>query len=149
MGLKAAQSLTPAQRRKIFAVAGELGLDNDLLHALVYGVAGKEHISDLSKKEAGWVIDELERRANRSRTVVLPTGRKVPLATKKQHWKIKQLVQQLGWEDNPKRLQGFCRKYAGVDNPRWLTKDQAWRLIEGLKSLLQREKKAGGQKFGQ
>ncbi|MGQ9826042.1 MAG: phage protein GemA/Gp16 family protein, partial [Desulfotomaculales bacterium] len=95
-------------------MAGELGLDNDLLHALVNGVTGKEHISGLNKKEASRVIDELEERANRSRTVMLPDGRKVPLATKKQHLKIKQLVQRLCWEDNQKRLQGFCKKYAGV-----------------------------------
>lgn len=131
--------ITAAQRKKIYATARELGLDNDLLHALVQGITGKEHISDLTKRQAGLIIDEIERRANRSgRSTVLPTGSMVVLATKKQLWKIRELEKELGWEDNPKRLRGFCKKYAGVDNPRWLTKAQAWKIIEGLKVLLSR-----------
>ncbi len=131
--------ITAAQRKKVFATARELCLDDDLLHAIVEGLTGKEHISELTKREAALVIDDLENRANRSRSIVLPGGRKVALATKKQLWKIRELEKELGWADNPKRLQGFCHKYAGVDNPQWLTRAQAWRVIEGLKALAGRK----------
>lgn len=136
-------AITQAQKRKIFAVARELGLDNDLLHAVAYGLTQKEHISDLSKTEAALVIDDLERRANRSRDIQLPGGRRVALATKEQQWLIWKLVADLGWDDNPKRLEGFCKKYAGVDNPQWLTRAQAWRVIEGLKALAGRMTASG------
>lgn len=142
-----ADKITPAQKRKIFATARELGLDNDLLHAVVVNRTGKKHISDLNKHQAIMIIDELEHRAGRStRCVVLPDNRQVVLATKEQLWKMRQLEKQLGWDANPKRLRGFCRKYAGkVENIEWLTKAQAWRVIEGLKALLAREQeKAGG-----
>lgn len=126
-----AEKIRPAQLRKIFAVARELNLDDDLLHTIVYGVTGKERLSKMTKHEASLIIDDLERRAGR--------GRNAALATKKQLYKIRCLEEQLGWQDNPNRLRKFCLKYAGVEDPRWLTKDKAWRIIEGLKSLAARQ----------
>ena len=134
--------INAAQKRKIFAVARELSIDLDLLHALVQGLVGKEHISELTKAEACRVIDDLEHRADRSRDVQLPGGGKVALVNRGQLGKIRALEAELGWSANPKRLQGFCRKYAGVDDIRWLTKAQAWRLIEGLKALAARPPEA-------
>jgi len=126
-----AERIKPNQLRKIYAVARELKIDDDLLHALVYGVTGKEQISKLTKRQAGLVIDELERRAGR--------GRAAALATNGQRQKISYLEEQLGWRDNPNRLRKFCLKYAGVEDPSWLTKDKAWRVIEGLKALAARQ----------
>lgn len=130
------EKITGAQRKKIYAVARELGIDNDLLHELVLRLTGKEHISELTKKEAIRVIDELEPR--RPTRTVQRTGRQVLLATRKQYWMINKLAQELGWDDNPKRLQGFIKKYAKVDHPRWLTVKQASAVIEGLKALAER-----------
>ncbi len=135
--------VTVQQKKKIYAVAREIGIDNDLLHALVEKRFSKQHISDLTLIQAGALIDYLEERKGRGRNIQLPSGRKVPLVTDKQLYKINQLARQLGW-DNPKRLPGFCKKYAGVDKPEWLTKEQAWRVIEGLKSLVKQTKAGGG-----
>lgn len=130
--------ISKAQMRKIYALAREKKVDNDLLHSIVKNRCGQEHISGLTVGEAAAVIDHLEGRGN-DRTVPLPTGRPLHLATKKQMYKIHELEKMLGWLDNPARLRGFCKKYAGVDNPDWMTKQQAWRIIEGMKALVARE----------
>lgn len=133
--------------KKIFATARELGIDNDLLHGLVQSQFNHGHISKLTQSQAGRLIDDLDRRKGaQERTIKLPTGRELPLVTRAQLYKIHTLERELGWEENPKRLQGFCKKYAGVDNPDWMTKQQAWRLIEGLKALFSRT--PGGDEDG-
>jgi len=129
-------SITKGQLRKIWALGKELNMDEDLLRATVHGVTGSESISALSKYEAGKVIDNLTERKGKAKEKT--TNR----ASKKQLWKMKRLAAQLGWEDNPKRLKGFIKKYAGVDRLEWLTSAQAWRIIEGLKKLAEREQKA-------
>ncbi|KYG90363.1 hypothetical protein A0U40_18400 [[Bacillus] sp. KCTC 13219] len=58
-------------------------------------------------------------------------------------WKIEQLEQQLGWQDEPQRLQGFIKKYYKVERVEWLTSAQAWRLIESLKKMLEKENRDG------
>lgn len=142
-------AMSNEQRKKIYAVARELGLDNDLLHEVVEVQTGKQHISDLSKVEAIRVIDYLEGLTSRAgRRTSQAVGGAAPRATNKQLWKIDQLAKALGWEDNPKRVKGFIKKYAGVDNPEWLTKAQAWRVIEGLKALLAKQENGGDSSGG-
>lgn len=142
--------LTAAQMRKIWAVARkQLGLDDELLHAFVESRTGKPSLRELTRDEAKSVIDELARLAGDAgeRTVLVPVGpggrmMACPLASRAQHWYIKRLAAELGWDSNPSRLRGFCKKYAGVDRPEWLTREQAGKVIEGLKKL--RERGAGG-----
>ncbi len=138
------KKITPAQRKKIYATAREIGMDNDLLHGVVEELTKKEHISDLTIAQAARVIDHITMNTDSRRFIDLPTGRKVAMATQKQMWKVQDLEEKLGWKDNPKRLRGFCRKYAGVDNPDWMTKEQAKRIIEGLKSLLKQQGQTPG-----
>ena len=140
------KDITTAQKKKIYAMARQIGLDDDTLHAVVETKFKKQHISDLTLIQARKIIDHLAGLSGRS--IDLPTGRKVALVTDAQRWKMNQLAGELGWADNAKRLQGFCKKYAGVDNPDWMTKQQAWRIIEGLKSLLKQAKNAGGDEGG-
>jgi hypothetical protein len=121
------------QLRKIWWLARQLGLDDDLLHARVKALVGKESLRALTRREAGIVIDDLERlHSNRP-----------GMATKRELWKIRQLEKALGWDDNPKRLRAFLKKYYGVDDVRFLTHAAAWRLIESLKKIREREKVAG------
>lgn len=123
------KKISGAQISKIWATARELGLDEDLLRAKVKAVTGSESISSLTMAQAKKVIDSMV--GNK------PT-RAANMATKKQLWLINKLAAELGWADNPKRLAGFIRKYAKVDNIQWLTRAQAWRIIEGLKKLIER-----------
>lgn len=120
--------ITAAQVRIIWVLAKRHGFDEDLLRTKVKAITGSESISAMTKTEAARVIDTL-----------IP-GRAANMATKKQLWLIDRLSKELGWDDNPKRLQGFAKKYAGVDNINWLTADKAWRLIEGLKKIRARLK---------
>ena len=136
--------ITPEQRKKIYATAREIGMDNDLLHAVVKDLTGLEHTSDLTVVQAAQVIDYISLNSPSQRSVATATGRKVAMVTDKQLWKMKDLSKELGWDKNPKRLRGFCTKYAGVDNPDWMTKQQAWRIIEGLKSLVKQQAAAPG-----
>lgn len=115
--------ITYPQIRKLYALAKEKGIDNEELHELVYQCSGKDSIKSLSKDEGIRCIDRIEGRK------VLPTGKITP----SQLSYINDLIKQLGWNNNPKRLKGFIRKYTKVDEIKWLNVRQASNIIEGLK----------------
>lgn len=127
------EPLTPAQMRKIWAMAKQFDLDEDLLRTVVKRLTNQERISQLTKQQARKVIEELEQRAN---------GRP-GMASQKQIWKIRQLEKDLGWDQNPARLRAFLKKYYRVDRPEWLTGRAAWRAIESLKKIKERGTDAG------
>jgi hypothetical protein len=102
--------------------------DGDLLRAFIKNLVGKDRISQLTKSEAMYLIDVL---------VAHLEGRP-GMATKRELWKINQLVRELGWHENPKRLRAFLKKYYGVDDARFLTHQAAWRVIESLKKIKER-----------
>lgn len=122
------EPITAAQLRKIWAMAKQFDVDEDLLRTIVNRLVGSERLSTLTKRQAGRVIEELEQRLN---------GRP-GMASKKQVWKIRQLERELGWDQNPKRLRAFLKKYYKSDRPEWLTSRAAWRVIESLKKLKER-----------
>ncbi len=124
------EKINAAQKRKIYATARNLGMDNDLLHAFVEARTGCKHISDLTKPQGIRIIEEMTAHIE---------GRP-GMATRRELWKIDQLVEKLGWADNPKRLRAFLRKYYHVDDPRFLTHRDAWRVVESLKMLLKKAK---------
>ncbi len=51
----------------------------------------------------------------------------------------RKLTEELGWNDNPARLNGFILKMFRVSRIEWLTVAQCYRLIEALKKILERE----------
>jgi len=56
---------------------------------------------------------------------------------------IEYLVDQLGWE-NPNQLTGFNRRV--IKKERICTKQEASKIIEGLKAILDRKQKGGDRK---
>ncbi|MED1851850.1 DUF1018 domain-containing protein [Brevibacillus borstelensis] len=124
--------ITAEQRRKIFGMQRQYGLSEEDLYSVVEQVSGARSISQLTKESAKILIDRLGRLVGEQ-----PPKRK--MASKQMLWKIRQLEQQLGWNDNPKRLQAFMRKYAGVDRLEWLTQQKAWKLVESLKKMLEKQ----------
>lgn len=117
--------------KKIWATASSMRMEKDDLYAVLQRETGKDSMRKCTEKELERVLLSLNSikgfdnfRGNR--------------ATKRQLWKIGQLEQQLGWQDNPQRLQGFIKKYYRVDHVDWLTSAQAWRLIESLKKLVEK-----------
>lgn len=118
--------------KKIWATSKRIGMEKEDVYAVLKRETGKESMRDCSQKELERVYLSLQSiqgfdnfRGNR--------------ATKRQLWKIKQLEQQLGWQDEPQRLQGFLKKFYQVEHFEWLTSEQAWRCIESLKKLLEKE----------
>ena len=59
------------------------------------------------------------------------------MITNKQKWKINCLVEELGWQDNPKRLEGFIFKETGIKKIQWLSKRNATKVIMGLEKYLE------------
>lgn len=129
---------TTPQIRKIYALAKELDIDNDLLHDFMNNTVKEKSISKLTNIQAIKLIDELEYKktgVRKKRTY------RSDRATEDQLYKIQALELELGWRDNPKRLKGFMKKYSRVDDIKWLTFDAASNLIEALKKVLEKEKK--------
>lgn len=120
------------QIKAIWALGRKLGMDADDLHAIAYRISGLESIRALTGREAGRMIDELKMRAGeKTNAPIGGEGR----ATGAQQRMIAVLIRDLKWLDQPGRLRGFLRKYAGVDDVRFLTAQQASRVIDGLKAM--------------
>lgn len=120
------------QIKAIWALGRKLGMDADDLHAIAYRISGLESIRALTGREAGRMIDELKMRAGeKTNAPIGGEGR----ATGAQQRMIAVLIRDLKWLDQPGRLRGFLRKYVGVDDVRFLTAQQASRVIDGLKAM--------------
>lgn len=120
------------QIKAIWALGRKLGMDADDLHAIAYRISGIESISSMTGREAGRMIDELKMRAGQKPNA---PGSGAGRLTDAQQRMISVLIRDLRWIDQPGRLRGFLRKYAGVDDVRFLTVQQASRVIDGLKSM--------------
>jgi hypothetical protein len=127
--------ITKVQLKKIWATARELGLDEEALRDVVEQVTKSRSLSSLSVDQGNKVIDRLK-------NTTVPG-----MVTKKQLWMIRQLEKELGWSDNPKRLQAFMKKYGNIERIEWLTSSKAWRLIESLKKVKQRELSRTDEQF--
>ncbi len=140
------------QIKTIYTLANGLGLvdknlQTDILHEMIYSITKKEHVTDLSKLEAGIIIDRLKGNMKGFKY------KKVPdvdgMVSKGQESKIWALIYELKKYDTPdradiplqKRLTGFLKKYAGIDNLRFLSYQNANKVIEGLKGLIRTEQK--------
>lgn len=121
--------ITPKLMKRIYAVARQKGIDNETLHELVYREIGKESIKTLTSSEAYTVIHALNPSGDNGRQ------ERKGMITDNQYNMIVRMSYILGWEGNIKRINGFVKKYTGVENVKWLTKYQASNVIEGLKKL--------------
>jgi len=128
-----ANMMTGAQRRMIFKLKGENGLDDELFRTFMYSKVKKSSTKDLTIAEAIKIIDALS-----------PTKSNVPdrITTKQQKY-IEGLAKQYGWvgENNKTdmlRLNGWLAKRYGVNSIIWLTPKNASDAIEGLKAMIRR-----------
>lgn len=142
---KTGKAVTYGQIKKIYAVARERGIDNDLLHEHMEMLLHRSSVKDLTKREAAVLVDSLEGKAASGGAH----------ATGKQMHYIYGLMKELGWtteEGKPDldRLNRFLQSdKAGfrLSDYRWLKKGPASDLIEALKAMLERkqEKEVAGQ----
>jgi len=133
--------ITEGQIKLIWVLARQLGMDSDKLHDLVFGVTGQESIKALTVMEGKDVIEALARAGGKITKKRKPR-RDLPLnvvemITPKQARLIKYLEKKLGWQGNPERLKGFIKRIIKREVVR--TKQEAIRVIEGLKSMAERE----------
>ncbi len=118
---------TRRQIAKMWVLAKRWGWSSESLHSFVRSVTGKEHISQLTSREAGRVLDEME-------YFFAPRPGKLSGA---QRAKILAIMYRIGWDR--RRLNGLCRKMFGLDNWEWMSHEQAWRFIEALKGFEERQ----------
>lgn len=129
--------MSDSQRRKIFILAGEKGLDDALLHEFIYKITGKDSLKDLNIKDAMNVIDGLAGKKQNASNMI----------TDKQQRFIEGLAKELGWVDennrvDKARLNGWISSKFNVDKINWLTAKKASDVIEGLKVMKSRIQEA-------
>lgn len=136
------------------AKSPELSMDDEDLYSLVARETGKESLRALTQGELDRVAKILENQKDKAK--VRETGQQAyghdrgRLDTAAQRRKIYRLTQELGWADNPKRIQGFIQSLFGKGDPvtvyrlELLTKGQCSTVIEALKKMVERKEKEDG-----
>ncbi len=123
------EKITEKQRKLLFVLAKQRGMDSELLHNYIEVETGKQSITELTKEEAKRLLNGLQEKKQTGK------GR----ITEKQLNYIKGLIQNLGWEE--KALNQFIEKQYGISNVNWLSSKEAAKLIEGLKSIWEKDKR--------
>jgi len=138
------RKITGKQLKMIWTLARQLGMDSELLHDMVFNITGKDSLKKLSVPEAIGIIDGLVddgaqvRKKRKKRVRVGPNV--IELLTGSQIRLIEYLVGKLGW-NNPNQLKGFNSRV--IKKERICTKQEASKIIEGLKAILNRKPKGG------
>lgn len=133
--------MAEATVRQIWGIAKcqELKLTDEELHLLVSAHTGKDSIKELNTKErkimVGILLNLKDSAAGKKREKKRNTGN---TATVNQRKKIYRLTEELGW-DKPSRVNGMCKRMFGVCSVEWLDYQQCSKLIEALKSMLERK----------
>ena len=135
--------------RTLWAIAksSELHMTDEDLHAVVYRETGKESIKALTQgqiNEVARVLQNMKDGVSRS-TRTKRTDEGGDVRTVQQRRKIYALTEQLGWNNNPQRIQGFVKRITGVDRLEWLNVAQCEKVIEGLKAILKRQERKEGE----
>lgn len=135
--------------RTLWAIAKspELHMTDEDLHALVYCETGKGSIKALTQgqiNEMARVLQNMKDGVSRS-TRTKRTDEGGDVRTVQQRRKIYALTEQLGWNNNPQRIQGFVKRITGVDRLEWLNVAQCEKVIEGLKAILKRQERKEGE----
>lgn len=146
--------MTVQERKAIFAMCRDLHIDEDNRHALIYGVTGKESLTELNDSETKAVIHELmERMKLQNRNAPLenrkPKTYNPPVAgmmTPEQQslaWRLVYRLIELDANASrataAERMAGAIKKELGIttvpgkDIFKWVSFDDGAKLIEKLK----------------
>lgn len=137
--------MTDNERRRIFGLSKQLGINTEELHLLIHGVTGCESMKELDKAQTYEVIKELNTRlGDVPRPKKRQTKRTVPgMITVSQQSYCWSMIYRLSELEPRKategeRMCGAIKKILGVtavpeDPFKWVTFDQGRDLIEGLK----------------
>lgn len=119
----------------------ELSLTDEELHLVVSAHTGKDSIRQLNQRELGTVIGVLgNMKSSASKNGRSSKQERGNTGTVNQRKKIYRLTEALGWEKQA-RVNGLCKKMFGVSCVEWLDYRQCSKLIEALKSMVERKEK--------
>lgn len=121
------------------AKSPELLLSDEDLYSIIYRETGKDSMRKLNQKEINKVcstLSEMKDSVKGSKERTDTGGNKL---TKEQRRKIYMLTEELGWNNNNARINGFVKKMFKVERLEWLNKSQCSKLIEMLKDMVDRE----------
>ena len=138
------------QMRGIYGAAKVNGLDNDSLHDFVLTQTGRQHISDLTYKQAGDVIERLNQNASPQKPKQETKKRKGSefgardgMASDGQIKKMYALMYGLSEfeskyakADIGSRLMGIVKKHSNVDALQFLTYEDGNKIIEIMKKMI-------------
>lgn len=136
---KAVNMINTPQIRKIWFEARKLGLTKEETYGVIETLTGKENMHDLTKVEGILVIDTLLRYSSDGNV-------RDGMASQRQLWKIEQYRTKLGW--SLEKIHNFIKKYANVENIKWLTDKSASDIINGLKTIYNRQDKSNDESEG-
>ena len=153
------REVSKEQVKIIYTLGQELGLVDrteakDMLHTLLESMTGKEHVTELTCLEAVQVIDRLKSNMKGRNRIAKPSppGHRPGMASEGQLrmiWRQMYLLRELDPPDANKnmqqRLRGFIKKWAKIDDIKFLTAQDANKVIEGLKGLVESERKKAGR----
>ena len=113
----------------------ELGLDDESYRSILVRITGRESSGKCTRPQLVDLLGEFKRLGWKGSA----PARHRPASDKAHVRKVFALWKDLcdaGCVRIPSRagLMMFCRRMAGVDDPEWLTPDQAAKVIEGLKA---------------
>lgn len=126
------------------AKCSELSLSDEELHLLVSAHTGKDSIKKLNQRELGTMVGVLSNmKSSASKNGRNDKQTRGNSGTTNQRKKIYKLTEALGWEKQA-RVNGLCKKMFGVACVEWLNYQQCSKLIEALKSMVDRKEKQNG-----
>lgn len=138
--------------RALWAIAKsqELRMTDEDLHAVVYRETGKSSMKQMTQGEVNTVVRVLQNMKDSVNRGDRPkrTDEGGDARTVQQRRKIYVLTQALGWDSDPRRIQGFVKRMTGIDRLEWLNTAQCEKVIEGLKAILAREQRKGDGRDG-
>lgn len=146
--------------KRLYTIASKAGLvdknsHNDPFHQIIYGITGKESVTELTYSEAKLVETEIFRKSKFKNNVKARKRENISgMMTPSQQayaWKLMYLLESADPSDTDvsQRLAGAVRHELKIsasprDPLRWVTSKDAVKLIEALKRYLKHtERKAG------
>lgn len=137
--------------RTLWAIAKspELRLSDEDLHAVIFRETRKESMKKLTQGEINTVARVLQNMKDSvgGGTRSKRTDEGGDIRTVQQRRKIYALTEELGWNNDPRRIQGFVKRMTGVDRLEWLNAAQCGKVIEGLKVIVARQQKKEGPEW--
>lgn len=126
--------------KTLFGIAKGAGVDEENLRALASRITGKDSLAALTQPERAAIADALKGKQPRTRS---GSGKRTDEGgdprTVKQRRKIYMLCQDLGWNNDPRRIHAFCKRMTGAERIEWLSPYQCSKVIEALKDMVARE----------